>query len=65
MIAQRYRFYKRQQKEGESIAMYLSELHRLANDCQFGDLLRTAFHDQLVCGLFSEAAKGTNGGWPN
>ena len=55
VIAERYRFYKRQQREGESIAVYQSELRRLAKDCQFGDSLSTALHDQLVCGLFSEA----------
>ena len=37
VIAERYRFYKGQQREGESIAVYQSELHRLAKDCQFGD----------------------------
>ena len=37
VIAERYRFYKRQQREEESIAVYQSELRRLAKDCQFGD----------------------------
>ena len=55
VIAERYRFYKGQQREGESIAVYQSELRRLAKDCQFGDSLSTVFRDQLVCGLFSEA----------
>ena len=54
VIAERYRFYKRQQREGEWIAVYQSELRRLAKDCQFGDSLSTALRDQLVCGRFSE-----------
>ena len=45
VIAERYRFYKRQQREGESIAVYQSELHRLAKDCQFGDSLSIALSD--------------------
>ena len=35
--------------------MYLSELRRLAKDCEFGEYLQTALRDQLVCGLNSEA----------
>ena len=38
-----------------AIAVYLSELRRLAKNCQFSDSLSTALHDQLVCGLFLEA----------
>ena len=51
VIAERFKFYKRQQKEGESIANYLAELRRLAKDCEFADSLNTALSDQLVCGL--------------
>jgi hypothetical protein len=54
VIAERFKFYKRQQREGESIANYLAELRRLAKDCEFGDGLTTALRDQLVCGLHHE-----------
>jgi hypothetical protein len=54
VIAERYRFYKRPQREGEAIASYVAELRRLAKDCDFGEYLNTALRDQLVCGLFSE-----------
>ena len=54
VIAERFKFYKRQQKEGESIANYLAELRRLAKDCEFADSLNTALRDQLVCGLRHE-----------
>ena len=39
VIAERFKFFKRQQREGESIAVYLSELRRLAKDCEFGEYL--------------------------
>ena len=55
VIAERFRFYKRQQKEGETIAVYVSELRRLAKNCQFGDQLSIALRDQFVCGLFQES----------
>ena len=52
--AERFKFYKRQQKEGESIANYVAELRRLAKDCEFADSLNTVLRDQLVCGLRHE-----------
>lgn len=55
IIAERFRFYKRQQREGETIAVYLSELRRLAKHCDFRESLPIALRDQLVCGLRSEA----------
>ena len=46
VIAERFRFYKRPQKEGESIAVYLAELRRLAKYCDFGDYLSTQWRIQ-------------------
>ena len=54
VTAERFKFFKRQQREGESIAVYLSELRRLAKNCEFGEYLQTALRDQLACGLNSE-----------
>ena len=55
VIAERFRFYKRHQRDSESIAVYLAELRRLAKDCDFKEYLPTALRDQLVCGLNNEA----------
>ena len=54
VVAERFRFYKRMQREGENIAVYVSELRRLAKHCDFGEQLNTALRDQLVCGLLHE-----------
>ena len=54
VIAERFRYYKRQQKEGETVAVFLSELRRLARHCEFGDK-SVALRDQFVCGLRVEA----------
>ena len=35
-IAERYRFHKRDQLTGESIATYVAELRRFARHCNFG-----------------------------
>ena len=53
-IAERFRFYKRQQRQGESMADYVAELRRLATTCEFGAFLDDALRDKFVCGLQKE-----------
>ena len=50
-IAERFRFYKRNQHERENILSYLAELRKLATHCNFGKNLNEALRDRLVCGL--------------
>ena len=52
IIMERFKFHKRSQPTGESIAMYIAELRHLAARCSFpyDDTLR----DRFVCGLRSE-----------
>ena len=40
-IAERFKFFKRSQKKGESIAEFMAELRRLAKTCNFEDYLDT------------------------
>lgn len=54
VIAERFHFYQRSQKPGESIAEYLAALCQLASQCKFGNFLSEALRDRLVCGLLSE-----------
>jgi hypothetical protein len=51
---QRFTFHSRAQKEGETIAQYASELHRLSEHCNFGDTLEDMLRDRIVCGLRDE-----------
>eukprot|EP00112_Aurelia_sp_Birch-Aquarium-sp1_P017586 Seg409.2 transcript_id=Seg409.2/GoldUCD/mRNA.D3Y31 product="Gag polyprotein" protein_id=Seg409.2/GoldUCD/D3Y31 len=55
VIAERFRFYKRNQHENESISDYIVELKKLASTCDFGEFLSIALLDRLVCGLRSES----------
>ena len=57
VIAEQFCFCKRQQRDRESIAVYVSELQRISKNCQFGEQLCTALRDQLVCGLFQETVQ--------
>ena len=48
VIAERFRFHKRDQREGESINEYAAELQRLSEHCDFGTGLNDALRDRLV-----------------
>lgn len=51
VIGQRYRFYKRNQKDHEAIKDFVAAIRALATDCQFGNFLDQALRDKLVIGL--------------
>jgi hypothetical protein len=55
MIAQRFHFFKRDRKTGESMNEYVAELRHLSEHCVFGDQLNDYLHDRFVCGLNSQA----------
>ena len=50
-IVERFRFHKRQQRDGESIQAFVVEIKRLSEHCRFGQTLDQALRDRLVCGL--------------
>ena len=39
IVAERFRFYKRYQLQGETVNKYVAELRRLAEYCEFGTLM--------------------------
>ena len=51
VIAERFRFHKRDQKEGERVSVYQAELRKLAEHCNFWEYLSDALRDRFVCGL--------------
>ena len=48
---ERFNFYKRDRKPGESIAQYVACLRKLCEYCQFGESLNDMIRDRLVCGV--------------
>lgn len=54
VIAERFRFYRRNQTWTETVLEYAAELRRLATTCDFGAFLNSALRDKFVCGLRSE-----------
>ena len=57
VIAERFRFHRRNQRSDESVADFVAELRRLAKDCEFRDHLDEALRDRFVCGLLNEATQ--------
>lgn len=57
LIAERFRFHKRDQEEGESVSLFVAALRKLAEHCEFGNVLNDTLRDRLVCGLKDEAAQ--------
>lgn len=57
VIAERFRFHKRNQDEGESVTMFVAALRKLAEHREFKDALNDTLRDRLVYGLRNEAAQ--------
>ena len=54
VIAERFRFHKRSQLEGESISSFLASLKKLSEYCEFGTNLNDSLRDRFVCRLSNE-----------
>ena len=50
-VVQRYLFNSRVRKQGESVAIYVAELKRLSEHCEFAATLNDMLCDRLVCGI--------------
>ena len=53
-IAQRYVFYKRDRRTGETVKDYVAALRKLSEHCNFADKLEDHLRDKFVCGLNDE-----------
>ena len=51
IIAERYKFYCRDQSENETITEQVAELRQLTLNCDFKDFFYQALRDRFVCGL--------------
>ena len=54
LIYERYKFYSRSQKSGESVNDFVVALKALAHTCDFGTTLSEMLRDRFVMGLFSD-----------
>ncbi|XP_069134210.1 uncharacterized protein [Argopecten irradians] len=54
VIAERFRFHKRDQRQDEGIMSHVAEIRKLSLHCNFGDNLNDTQRDRLVCGINTE-----------
>ena len=57
VIAERFRFFKRDRAAGETVNQYITELQRLSEHCEFRAELKTYLRDRFVCGLNSQTVQ--------
>ena len=54
-IVCRFKFHSRCRQPGKSIAVFVSQLRSLSENCGFGDTLEDMLQDRLVCGIRDDA----------
>lgn len=54
VIVLRHKFNSRSQRKDETTESYITELKRLANDCEYGNLKNELIRDRIVCGISNE-----------
>ena len=54
VIVERAKFNKRVQKEGESIDTFIQDLHKLADECNYGTLKEELIRDRIVVGVIDD-----------
>ena len=50
-IAERYKFYERNQNADETLSEYISAVRKLTELCEFSAFLNEALRDKFVCGM--------------
>ena len=53
VVAERYKFHQRSQREEESVSQFMAAVRKLSEHCEFGTFLNDAIRDRFVCGLHS------------
>ena len=54
-IVKRFEFNSRRQREGELISVFVAKLRKIAEHCDFGNVLNDMLRDRLVCGTSAKA----------
>lgn len=52
-ISESFKFFHRNQQEGESVHAFIVEIRRLAHNCNFSSMLDRMLRDRIVCGVRS------------
>ncbi|CAG9089362.1 unnamed protein product [Plutella xylostella] len=53
----RFKFFSRNQEQGETIDQFVTALRLLSQNCDFGDLTDSLIKDRIVCGIASNTVR--------
>ncbi|CAG4932714.1 unnamed protein product [Parnassius apollo] len=53
----RFKFFSRNQENGENIDQYVTALRVLSRKCDFGDLHESLLRDKIVCGIVNNTVR--------
>ncbi|KAL0839884.1 hypothetical protein ABMA28_016507 [Loxostege sticticalis] len=53
----RYKFFSRNQEDGESIDQYVTALRLLSKQCEFANLQESLLRDRIVCGIINNTVR--------
>ncbi|XP_037279677.1 uncharacterized protein LOC119172626 [Rhipicephalus microplus] len=53
-ISESFKFFHRNQQEGESVQAFIVEIRKLAHNCNFSSMLERMLRDRIVCGVRSK-----------
>ena len=56
-ISQRFVFYRRDRRSGETVKDYIAELRKISEHCNFDTRLEENLRDKFVCGLNNRAVQ--------
>ena len=56
-IVKRFEFNTRRQGQDESVSDYVAELGKLAEYCEYGDVLSDMLRDRIVCGILDRTVQ--------
>lgn len=56
-IAESYKFFTRSQRPGESVKEFILEIRKIADNCNFGEVLDRMLRDRIVCGLHDSGVR--------
>jgi len=59
VIAERFKFHRRNQRDGESVAQYIAELRKLSEHCGFRDYLKRKMFRGRIVSRFSRIVRQT------
>ena len=54
IIVERHKFNTKNQREGETTEAYITDLKKLANQCEYGSLRNDLIRDRIVCCIKNE-----------